>query len=68
MFIQRQADLSKTSKIKELIISESHDQCPTYSQTFIYTNIALTEFYNSFPGIHHFLDNLDRHLTSFLCE
>ena len=41
--------MSKTSKIKELIISESHDQCPRYSVTFIYILLVLARVSNNFP-------------------
>ena len=33
--------MSKTSKIKELVISDSLGQCPRYLGTFIYTLLAL---------------------------
>ena len=33
--LEKKVNLSKTYKVKELIISESRDQCPRYSETFI---------------------------------
>ena len=48
--------MSKTSKIKELLIFDSRDQCPGYSGTFIYTLLALTKPYNNFPDVRHFVD------------
>ena len=41
-FLRHIDNLSKTSKISELIISESRDQCPRGSRIFIYTFLALT--------------------------
>ena len=40
-FLRHSANMSKTSKIKELIISESRDQYLRYSGIFIYTFLAL---------------------------
>ena len=52
--------MSKTFKFQAIIISEFRDQCPGYSETFIYTLLALTEAYNDFPEISHFVNNLGR--------
>ena len=50
VFLQNNDNLSETSKIKELIISESRDQRPIFSGTFIYTLLALTEVSKIFSG------------------
>ena len=42
-FMRHHVKLSENSKIKKIITSESRDQCPRYSETFIYTLLALTE-------------------------
>ena len=45
--------------MKELMISESRDQC-RYAGTFIYTLLALTRAEKYFPEVRHFLDNFGR--------
>ena len=60
MFIWHHTNMSKTSKIKELVNSDSRDQCPRYPVTFIYTLLALTKPQNNFPEVRHFVDNLGR--------
>ena len=48
----------KFLKIKDLIISETRDQCQRYSGTITYALLAFTIPYSNFPEIHHFIDNL----------
>ena len=48
--------MSKTSKIKELIISESHDQSPIYQGNFIYTSSHWLEATKVFQKMGRTLD------------
>ena len=52
--------LSKTFKIKELMIFESYDHCSRYSGTFISTFFALARVKKDFLEICDFLENLGR--------